>query len=103
MQACASRTEQQQRDEVHDRLVVPEVELDSNANSWEAYAGRLVAEAGSLEEDNALLTSQLTDAQADKWYLEIAKAGLEDRVAHLAAALVQARALPIFAYILLIT
>lgn len=101
MQACASRTEQQQRDELHERLMVPEVELNSRANSWEAYTGRLVAEASSLEEDNNLLTAQLTDAQADKWYLEIAKSGLEDRVAHLAAALVQARALTVLAYILL--
>ncbi|CAL8464854.1 g4389 [Coccomyxa elongata] len=92
-QVCASCTERQQRDELHERLMVPEVELDSRTNSWEAYAGRLVAEASSLEEDNALLTSQLSDAQADKWYLEIAKAGLEDRVAHLAAALVQAEGL----------
>ncbi len=101
MQVCASCTELQQRDELHERLTVPEVELDSRTNSWEAYAGRLVAEASSLEEDNALLTSQLNDAQADKWYLEIAKAGLEERVAHLAAALVQAKPLCFFSCILL--
>ncbi|BDA50443.1 hypothetical protein COCOBI_16-1190 [Coccomyxa sp. Obi] len=92
-QACASRTEQQQGDELHELLMVPRVELASRASSWEAYAGQLVAEACSLEEDNAFLTSQLKDTQADKWYLEIAKAGLEDRVAHLAAALVQAEGL----------
>ncbi|EIE22823.1 hypothetical protein COCSUDRAFT_63953 [Coccomyxa subellipsoidea C-169] len=51
--------------------------------------GRLIAEAGSLEDENAWLNAQLKETQSDKWYLEIAKSGLEDRVAHLAAALVE--------------
>lgn len=70
------------------RPEVPEAD-SSRIDRLEAHVGRLIAEATSLEGDNAWLQLQLKEAQADKWYLEIAKTGLEDRVAHLAAALVQ--------------
>ncbi len=72
----------------HDRL--SETELGRRTSNLEAQVGRLIAEAGSLEDENAWLNAQLKETQSDKWYLEIAKSGLEDRVAHLAAALVQA-------------
>jgi hypothetical protein len=88
---CAAPQHLEEADEC---FGVSEAELNSHAISLEAQVGRLIAEAANLEDENCWMNAQLKDTQSDKWYLEIAKTGLEDRVAHLAAALVQACTAP---------